>query len=109
MSSGCMLPYFCSRKTQKPEIMKRKGMTLMAAVVIILTLGGCSEMVKDSDNASGHFSLSDIYSGENTSGIRFQTQKRISEKDTVREMVSEKWNRDFLLASEMRNRLDSLK
>lgn len=89
--------------------MKRTGLSIMSAVVMMLTLGSCGEMVKDSDSTSGRFALSKIYSGGTVSGVRFQTRKRTSEKDTVREMVSEKWNRDFLLASEMQNRLDSLK
>ena len=81
----------------------------LVATVMMLTLGSCGEMVKDSDSTSGRFSLSEIYKEDASSGIRFTSPDSRGEMKSAREMVSDKWNMDFLLASEMRNRLDSLK
>lgn len=83
----------------KAEKKNRNIVMWASIIVVLLALCGCTERPEESGNDVGRLSLNSLYSADAPHKIRFNTKKKDDMSDAY-EMVSRKWNMDFLLAAE---------
>lgn len=97
------------KKMIMKAVKKTNGLLMAVSVLFtILALCGCSERQDDSKGDGSRLSLSSLYSTDVRHKVRFNGNKKDDVADAY-EMVSRKWNLDFLLAAEQRCGPDTLK